>query len=406
MTVSVAAVPLYPEVDVPEDRGLPDLPQLFDSEWVWQAVRERFAGQGIAPTSIRVRQFSHNPGRTAIVSYVAEWRAEDYIPPEIFSFRLDHGNPAEFSHYPEDDGLPGLAEAASPETALRLVNRHVFGVPRRTLRVDMVRYRAGNRAVLRHRTGKTRFYVRVVRPAAIPALLDAAQLIGHSGFVVPRVVGCWSDGGVIWLSEIPGANVRGRMRRGKPPDPHVLLDGLESLWALPLEASRGRPFGLRGAYRRATRTFAYALRGHDDGRRMLGDLAAALDPFVESWQPSTVAHNDFYDDQMLVLPDGRVALVDFEEAGPGDPLLDVGNFLAHLRWTSRLGRTRKTDASGAYYHAFREAAIERFRWSEEDLALREAVCLFRIGTNTIRRLQTDWQENTLAGLALVSETLP
>ena len=170
-----------------------------------------------------------------------------------------------------------------------------------------------------------------------------------------------------------GSGLRRRMRRGKPPEPQALLDGLESLWALPLEASRGRPFGLRGAYRRAKRTFAYALRGHEDGRRMLGDLTAALDSFVESWQPSTVAHNDFYDDQMLVLPDGRVALVDFEETGPGDPLLEVGNLLAHLRWTSRLGRTRKTDASGAYHHAFREAAIERFRWSEEDLALREAV---------------------------------
>ena len=32
------------------------------------------------------------------------------------------------------------------------------------------------------------------------------------------------------------------------------------------------------------------------------------------------------------------ALVDFEEAGPGDPMLDVGNFIAHLCWRSRFGR--------------------------------------------------------------------
>ena len=97
--------------------------------------------------------------------------------------------------------------------------------------------------------------------------------------------------------------------------------------------------------------------------------------------------------------------MDFEEAGPGDPMLDVGNFLAHLKWRSCLGRKRKEDASGDYYREFRDAALERFGWRERELALRESVCLFRICTNTIRHPQADWLQRLESGLRLVNETL-
>ena len=401
---SVETVPLFPQVAFPEDAGLPGLPKLFVGDWVWQESRCHLAAWATTPVKIRVRQFSHNPGRTAIVSYIAEWDPETYIPPEIFTFRLDSGRPVAFSRYPQDHALPGLEQAAHSDTALRLLNRHVFAIPRRSLRVDMVRYRPGSRAVLRNRTGKIRLYVRVMRPSALPNFLAAGELMSHSGFAIPRVVGCWSEGGVVWLTKIPGNNVRQRMRRGKPPDPNVVLDGLETLWAAPYQ-SDDRAFDLAGAYRRAKRTFRHALKDDEAARRILDTATRVLDPFVRSWRPTAIAHNDLYDDQMLVLPDGRVAIVDFEEAGPGDPMLDVGNFLAHLRWASCFGQERKGDASGAYYLRFRAAALSRLCWSEEDLNLREAICLFRITTNTIRRLQHDWLERTISGLNLVNASL-
>ena len=39
------------------------------------------------------------------------------------------------------------------------------------------------------------------------------------------------------------------------------------------------------------------------------------------------------------------------------------------------------------------------------IALREAVCIFRIATNTIRRPKPDWNNNTVAGIALANEVL-
>ena len=405
MTATHPVAPLYPEIDFPEDPGLSELPNLFDPEWVWAAYCREFGNPENEPDQIRVRQFSHSLGRSAIVSYEVEWGPDDYLPNQYFTARLDRDGPAEVFQFPDDPLLPGLAEASRPETALRLLNRHVMAVGARRARVEVIRYRPGSRAVLRHSVSRIRFYARVMRPAAVAPLLAARKPVAHSSFVLPRLAGLWPEGGVVWMSEIPGKNLRRYIRRGNAPDPATLLEGLESLWAQTPAASGIRPFNLAGAYGRARRAFRHKVRQGDLGWQSLSEATRALDPFVKSWQPTGLAHNDFYDDQMLVLPDGRMALVDFEEAGPGDPMLDVGNFLAHLRWRSQLGRQRQNDATAACYVSFRDAALRRFRWNEGDLSMREAVCLFRICTNTIRHPQADWRVRLEAGLSLVNETL-
>ena len=398
-------MPIYPPVEFPRDSGLSESSRLFDGEWVWQAYCNEFGRPEIDAHQIRIRHFSHSPGRGAIVSYALEWPPDAYLPSEIITLRSIRAKPVELFRYPEDSLLPGLKDAARPDTALRLVNRHVFVIPVRRVSVEVVRYRPGSRAVLRHGIGKVTFYVRVMRPASVPPLLAAADMIAGSDFVAPRLAGIWREGGVLWLSKIPGKNLRRYIRRGSQPNPALLLDGLESLWNIPYRTNSSTPFNLSRAYRRAKRVISHAIQGDPDGRHRLDCVTQCLDSFVESWRPVCIAHNDFYDDQMLVLPDGRIALVDFEELGPGDPLLDVGNFLAHLRWTSRFGRDREALARDAYGRLFRSAALERFRWDERELALREAVCLFRICTGAIRHIRPEWRRRLETGLALVCETL-
>ncbi|MCY4450309.1 MAG: phosphotransferase [Chloroflexi bacterium] len=400
-----AAVPLSPQIAPPDDPGLEELSNLFDAEWVWQRYREHVGHLEVPPEQVRVRQFTHTPGRSALVSYIVEWAPDDYIPSDYFAVMLRRERPMEVFQFPDDPYLPGLKEAADSETALGLVNRHVMAVPARRISVQVVRYRPGNRAVLRHRVDKVRLYARVMRPAAIPPLLRAAELIGASGFVVPRITGHWRKGGTVWLSEIPGKNLREQIRRGGQPDPAVLLDGLETLWNAPPPVDGGRPFDLPGLYRHARRIIAFALKGNAEALGHLRLVVRSLAPFIDSWQPSGMAHNDFYDDQMLALPDGRVALVDFEEIGMGDPLLDVGNFLAHLRWAVQSRSDGSARARSAYHGVFRRAALQRFGWSKRELAFREAACVFRICTNVVRYPQPDWQDRLRSGLSLVSQTL-
>ncbi len=406
MTSTVTVPLLEPRLEFSRDPNLPELAQLFDRDWVWAAFRQQLNGsEAEPPQRFRVRQFVHSPGRTAFTRYEVHWSPDAYLSPTQFVARIDKDKPAEFFLYPGDQRLPGLRDVAEPERALRLVNEFVLSVPGRRARVQLVTYRPGYRAVLRHRLGRVKLYARVVRPVELPRLLDAYEITKSSGFVIPNLAGYWEQGGVIWLSEVSGTNLRRRIRKGKMPDPNLLLDGLECLWHRPDDSRSGRSFRLPNGYRSAKRSFRHHLRDSYAGMQILNEAIKSLDPFVRSWGPTCMAHNDFYDGQMLLMEDGKIALVDFEEAGPGDPMLDVGNFLAHLLWSCKFGNTKSADASRQYYNIFRSAALERFAWNERSLAYREAVCLFRVCTNFIRHPQDNWLAKLEAGLALVNDEL-
>lgn len=333
----MTTVPIYPVVEFPSDPRLPELFKLFDSEWLWDAYQEEFGPSELVPQTFRIRQFTHSLGRRAMISYLVEWDPEEYLPSEHVVAKLERGQQIKLSRFPDDDSLPGLKKAADPEGALELLNRHILAVGARRARVEVVRYRPASRAVLRHRIGRAGFFVRVIPPDSLPPFLKGWELVGRSDFVAPRVAGHWKEGGVVWMSEIPGRNLRVSIRKGNGPDPEPLFKGLESLWALESERDCGTPYNLPGGYRHARRMFENVARENVETTIVLNEITDVLDSFIETWKPQGIAHNDFYDDQLIVTPDGRMALVDFEEAGPGDPLLDVGNFLAHLRWTIRFG---------------------------------------------------------------------
>lgn len=403
MVAASSQVPIHPLLEFPADEGLPELPELFDGESVWRNYCLEFGTRDFRPHRILIQGISRTPGRGAAVSYEFEWPDDAYLPNERVTFHLARGNPLHITRFPDDLHLPGLGEACDPESAQRLVGRHVTVMPPRRMRVQVVRYRPGSHAVLRHRMGKSRLYVRVVRPSSVPAILRSGQLIEESAFVVPKLAGLWQEGGVFWFSEIPGRNLRRLLNGFDPPPPRLILKALESLWAVPPREREGNAFNLTGAYRRAKDIISHSLGGHDGGFRDFRRAVEVLDPFCKDWKATGTAHNDFYDDQMIVLPDGKIALVDIEGAGLGDPMLDVGNFLAHLNWSSRV--SQRGGGFAEYHEAFLQNSLERFRWVREDLALREAVCLFRICTNAVRNPREDWRERLAAGLSLVSETL-
>ena len=399
------SVRIFERVEFPDDPALPLLPSLFNSDWVWPRIQPLTAGQFHQPERVRIHHFMHSIGNSATVSYELEWPPDEYLPSEYFVATTRKSGSVQIQRYPEDRRLPGLVAAARPESAIRLVNAHVLTMPARRARVQLIRYRPAYRAVLRHSFGRAKLYARVVRPAEFDPFLAAYRISTQSGFAVPGLAGYWADGGVLWFTEVQGRNVRARIRKGKAPDPQRLLHGLDLLWQAPLNNGDVRPFDLPRAYRRALRSFRHNLRDHHDLARDVDAISSILDPFVRSWRPVCMAHNDFYDDQMLVMKGGAIALVDFEEIAPGDPMIDVGNFLAHLRWSSRFARQSHAERCRDYHHVLRTAALSRFAWQERDLALREAVCLFRICTNAIRHPKADWKDKLGAGLAQVRDAL-
>ena len=405
MMAAPAATQYFDPVAMPDDPALPQLPTLLDSEWVCGAFIEQLPEDYGEPERISIHHFIHSIGRRALVSYEVSWPADQYLPPEYFVAKTNGGGSIELARYPVDSRLPGLVAAAEPNGVLELANEHVLTVPARRARVQLIRYRPEYRAVLRHRLGRVRLYARVMRPSDVDGFLRTHEVATKTAFVVPGLAGSWHAGGVVWLTEVRGKDLRRRIRKGKTPDPMLLLDGLESLWELPQQAFGIRPASLKRAYDRARASFRHNLLDDAESTFKLDAIAEALNPFVKSWRPSHMAHNDFYDDQLLLTENGRIALVDLEDIGPGDPMLDVGNFLAHLRWSSQSSNRDRATNCRAYHEELRRAALERFLWDARSLALREAVCLFRICTNIIRHPKPDWINRLDAGLELVGECL-
>lgn len=396
------------EVALPIDEGLAGLPRLFDSEWVWQAFCAQFGTPEEPPQRLRARELLYRPGARAVVGYVAERRWGRWVVEDEFAVELVAGKPPRLFHYPDDPYLPGLRQAASALDAHRLLVGYVPLHPQRLL-VEAVRYRPATRAVLRYtarwrRTGvgEVTLFVRVLPPGRVGRFLAAADLAERSGFGLPHLAGHWPEGGIVWLTGVPGKTVRTLIHEGAPPDPELILDGLARLWSAPVPPDAGRPLDVAAQFHHTRRLLSQVL--HDEeARRALRRAGDVLGPFVEGWRPSALAHNDFYDDQLLLTPADRLVLVDFEETGPGDPLLDVGNLLAHLRWMARSGTA--AEACDAYRQRFRSIALDRFGWEERALALREAFALFRLSSNPVRKLQRAWPEAVQTGLALVAEVL-
>jgi aminoglycoside phosphotransferase (APT) family kinase protein len=242
-------------------------------------------------------------------------------------------------------------------------------------------------------------FVRVLPPDSVQQFLTAGRLAGRSGFVVPRLAGCHAEAGIAWLANVPGKTVRQLIAEGTPPDPHELLDALAPMWEVP--PGEGRPFDAGGGFRHAERVLCGALP--EGGQHpVLRKLLETLRPCTEAWRPSSLAHNDFYDDQMIVTPSGRIALVDFEEAGPGDPVLDLATMLAHLRWMARFLQAERYET---YRSNLRDAALLRFGWEQRTLDVWEAYQLFRLAANPIRHFRDGSLAKVQAVLTMALETL-
>ncbi len=402
---------LEPQLVLPPDENLPGFAQLFDTSWVWENYCANFGRPEEAPERLRMAQLSYRPGRRAVVAYVVRYAKDAVRLDDRFVVELSLDQPLQSFLYPNDPVLPGLPQAVSAIDATELTTKYTRFHPR-SMRVEVIRYRAFSHAVLRYvdrrrlqGIGKGSLFVRVMRTADLPPFFEAARVGESAGFVLPRLAGSWPEGGMLWIVRVPGENVRGLVRSGNGPDPNLLLDPMARLWSLPMpEAVASRD--ILGGYRMVRDLMAHLLEGRESLER-LNTVSLALRPFVDGWKPTAMAHNDYYDDQMLITNDtGRVAMVDFEEIGPGDPMMDVGNLLAHQKRSARLNKKEEVAAAVlAYRKAFRSAALERFGWDHHELNLREAYCLFRLAPNAFHQLREDWRDTLETGLAVCAEAL-
>jgi aminoglycoside phosphotransferase (APT) family kinase protein len=128
-------------------------------------------------------------------------------------------------------------------------------------------------------------------------------------------------------------------------------------------------------------------------RALAGRLAELLRERPEVSRP---VHGDFYAKQVL-LGDGTVSFLDFDEAGAGDPAHDLGLFLAHLergalRGTVRAGRVGPVRAALLDGYRAEAGAVP------DGVELYTAAGLLQLAPHSFRGREPDWPDRTAARL--------
>jgi aminoglycoside phosphotransferase (APT) family kinase protein len=136
------------------------------------------------------------------------------------------------------------------------------------------------------------------------------------------------------------------------------------------------------------------------------NTARTLAACIGGWpQRDATTHGDFYAKQVLLHGDGGVTLLDFDEAGRGDPLSDLGTFLAHVEREVICGRLtvgRRDEILAALLEGYLTTAAGM---DTRNLELYIAAKLFARMPHFFRTCDPHWTALTVQSLARVESLL-
>jgi Phosphotransferase enzyme family len=398
----------------PVDRDLPGAAELFAAAGVDRVAR-CLDERGLTPHRVEPAQAHYRPGRWLAVCFrtgAVERSSGRPLTPTV-TVECRAGAPDALWAFPDDPALSGLPAAADGDR----VRRRLRPAPA-VLEVEPLRYRPRRRAVLRYRipeagpTARGRvLFGKVVTPARGRRLLDLADALRSSGLRLALPAGRIAPGALL-LPCLPGRTLRDLLLTGQPvPAPDRVVGLTEELHrrASPLLAS-GR-VGDRTAQRLRIDP-GTALCAAQVVARLLpeqgcaaGRVAEAVNGWVEESEPSEewVVHGDLYENQVLVDGD-TLGLIDLDDLGRGDPLLDAANFSAHLLALGASGPPR-AGAILRYREELRAAFCRRLDVDPAAMAWREAYCLLRLAAGPFRVLHPDWPRRMADRLALATDAL-
>lgn len=266
--------------------------------------------------------------------------------------------------FPADAKLPRLAQLAFPERVRHLVDRvtakaRATGVSvdtGRESRLTRLAYKPERRFVAR--LGDDLAVLKFYRPAAFRRAYRSARAI-ESGerFCVPRWIGRSRRHGVLAFEWNEGRSLRVALEESASPAGVALAGAaLAELHRQSPERLVARPPTAELAtVRRMAEQLGFLLPAMAERALRLCDrLRSSLAVEPASW---TTVHGDFYDKQIL-LADDRVVFLDFDEAAVGDPLADIGNFVAHLEVRALIGalpESTVTESAAALLDGYRGA---------------------------------------------------
>jgi hypothetical protein len=291
--------------------------------------------------------------------------------------------------WPIDGELPTLVDATDPVRMVEVFRdtlRDALGQPFEVedCRVELVSYRRRGRCVLRYTLTRAMIRGDVISPLIVYGKVTPtgdASLKGRTvealrthvlradpahRFTVPRFLGSSPDLNLSLLEAVPGearigpalkAHLRGKLARDGPPLEEMVATGARVAAVVhgsgvDLGPARTLDRELTGLRREIATVEGFA---HDFAAR----ARSCLDRIARLGEASAplalcLAHGDFKPEQLLFNGDGP-GLVDFDELCQAEAALDLGKFVALLRWDAeKIQRDRPRSSKLA------ERLVERF----------------------------------------------
>ncbi len=427
--------------EIPRDERLPGLSALLDAGRVRELIAPHAAGAFESVEDCRITYVRYKPQTSCVVTYTLRCAGRDgEFVEQLFYGKCyterDFANAARKAGsqqwvqtsnmepviplpelcaiiyvYPNDRELAGLRVIAQPKKMQRMLYESLSDYPDgewrisdKRLRATTVRYKPEKRAVVRfdtratHRQSGAReavcVYLRAYADRQGEALFTLMQKLHETFFneealQVPRPLAYFADKGLLLIEGLAGEQ---------------MVTGLCGPRAVDCAAGVARAIAVLHGFEGGdlqTRTSATLM---DDARATavtLGHVApetgVQVNELLAALQASRpgdpeggmrFVHGDFYHGQVLI-QDGGQAILDFDRSYMGDPLVDIGNFCAHLRLLVLQNRISDwKPLHDAFVGAYAEAAGQP---DPEQLRFWTALGLFQLSVGPFRSLQAEWR---------------
>lgn len=297
--------------------------------------------------------------------------------------------------WPFDPILAGLETAVTPHLASHALGDLIAG----RLELDVVAYRPCERAVVRA-TGAdgAELYLKVVAPHLTAGLAERHALLRAAGVPVPEVVAADQADGWLALASLGDDTLRARIKSGTRPWPSAgeYLRLAERLADVELPNSAPVRPRVADAPGHAA-MLAAVVPGQR--QRLEGLVRCFRDAEAgAAARPQRTIHGDLHEAQLVLRGDRIDGVLDVDDAGPGDPVDDLANLLAHLVYRAT---TSHDQAIADYATNLRRAFAGAV--DEPTLELTTAAALVGLATGPYRIQQTGWERTVVGQIELAEQ---
>ncbi len=301
--------------------------------------------------------------------------------------------------FPVDLALPGLSDAISAEAMARRIKQRLgerAGGSLEGCEVELVRYKAEKRAVLRYALRGTRIHAVYgkLRSDRGDEISRIAGTLAHSGVPTPEPLAYLADLNMFLQSEGTGVRLADfRSTREYASWMPAVVDSLVQLHTAEI-ADLPRPSDSdEVAELQSAADMVAVLLPHLGvaATSLAHRLTARLSRIEGDLAPT---HGSFHDDQVLVGNDA-VTLIDVDGVKMANPLSDVGHFLSYL----------SANGTPDAYERFLTSYGSALPGVVDNYLVFEAASLLRWATLPFRELRPDWPQAVERRVELASERL-